>query len=342
MAAEFISRKPIDYIIRGAIGKEGPRFKVSVELIDKATGVQLWGTSRSHVINGPELLAFEEETARVIAANIASERGIIALNLSKETRAKPPSKYTSYDAMLKFYEFESVLSDKVYLDALKALETAAPVEADCDQLCSMLGRLHAINYSHEFFPQPDSLVKAFRYAEKGVALNPENQRARTILAFCMMLSNEITPALKELQKALELNPQSLLFNDSIGYVMALCGEFERGVELILSNMRLNPYYNPTVHYALYCNWIRTGQYEQAYLETHHMRRRLHFWDPLLRAAILGLLGKVDEGKVAANELLRLKPNFQERSMVLMKHYLKFDEILDPILSGLRNVGLKID
>ena len=172
-------------------------------------------------------------------------------------------------------------------------------------------------------------------------LNRENQRARAILAYCLILSDEIFEAKAELDRALALEPQSLFFLDTIGYLMVLCGAFDEGIELVRRTMSQNPYYSLQAHDALCYDWLRQEEYERAYEETKNFRRPSNFWEPLIKAALLGLLGRINEGTVAANELLRLKPNFRERGMVLIKHYVKFDEILDRFLAGLRKVGVEV-
>jgi adenylate cyclase len=338
---KVFSERMTRYLIEGDLRKDGKGGKVSVQLIDRATGVQLWARSDYSCFDAMDVMKFQEETARIAAAHVAGEHGVIALNLSRETRSKPPSELKAYDAILRYYEFDLELSPESYLTALTSLENAVKIDEDCDQVCSMLGRLYALNYSHEFFPQTDSLKDAVRLAEKGVTLNPENQRARAILAFCLILSNEIAAAEAELRRSLALNPKSLFFSDTIGYLMMLCGIYDEGVELVQWTMRQNPYHSPQAHDALCYDWFRQGEYERAYQATLNFRRPSNFWEPLIRGALLGLLGRIDEGKVAVEQLLSLKPSFPDRGMTLMKHYLKFDEILDPFVSGLRKVGLEI-
>jgi adenylate cyclase len=338
----IFSRTMTNFVIEGNLKKHRTRLKVSVQLFSRNTGVQLWAGSHYSPLDASNMMAFEEETASTVAAHIGGEHGVISLNLSKETRSKPPSELKSYEAMLRYYEFDLSFCPETYLAALEALESAVQLEEDCDQVCSMLGRLYAVNYSHEIFPRPEGMKEAMRLAQKGVTLNPENQRARAILAYCLILSGEIPAAKAEIDRALELNPQSLFFLDTIGYLMVLSGAFEEGVKQIKETMSRNPYYSLQAHDALCYDWLRQGEYERAYEETKNFRRPSNFWEPLLKAALLGLLGRIDEGNLAADELMLLKPNFQERGVVLMKHYVKFDEILDVLASGLRNVGLELD
>ena len=185
------------------------------------------------------------------------------------------------------------------------------------------------------------LQKAVAYAEKGVQLNPEDQRARAILAFCRMLSNDLPAGLAEAEKALSLNPNSLFFMDTIGYLFTLMGEWERGPALIRKAIELNPGHHSYAFYALWLDWFRQEEYEQARLETMEFRTPEDFWDPLTRAATFGQLGRYEEGKRAAEELLKLKPDFLSRGRVLIEHYIKFEDIVERVIEGLNRVGLRL-
>ncbi len=141
-----------------------------------------------------------------------------------------------------------------------------------------------------------------------------------------------------------LNLNSLLFLDHIGYLftLTLLEEWERGPALIRKAIELNPYYSLQAHYALFLDWLRQEEYEHAYLETLNFRRPMLFWDPLMKAAAFGLLGRYEEGKRAAEELLKLKPDFPTRGRVLIEHYIKFEDIVERLIDGLSKVGLKIE
>jgi adenylate cyclase len=121
----------------------------------------------------------------------------------------------------------------------------------------------------------------------------------------------------------------------------LLGDWQRGPVLIKRAIEQNPYYNRVVHYSLWADCVRRKEYDRAYAETLHFNRPLLFWDPLLRAANLGLLERIKEGVKAGKDLLKCKPDFPERGRVLIKHYIKFDDIVARIIQGLKEVGIDV-
>lgn len=330
------------FVIDGSVRQDREGIKVTVQLIDAKTETQIWGDTHRSDLEAAQLTAFEEEVARVVAAKTGGEHGIISRTLSIESRSKPPSELKTYEAILRYYEYERTLSLQSSLRAFEALEYAASIELECGAVWSMLGRLYGNIYSLEFPGFETALEKAIAYAEKGVQLNPEDQRARGILALIRMFSNEIPAAVAEVERALFLNPNSLFVLDGIGYLLTLLGDWERGPALIRKVISLNPYYREVVHYALWEDWIRQQEYERAYTETMNIKTPAVFWYPLAKASTSGLLGRHEEGKKFVENLLQIKPDFPSRGRILIGHYIKFEEIVERIIDGLREVGLSLE
>jgi TolB-like protein len=330
------------FVIGGSVRKDRAGIKVVVQLVDTTTNTQIWGDMHRSNLEATQLIAFQEDIAQVIAAKIACEDGIISKNLSIESKNIPPTDLKTYEAILRYYEYDRALTAERFLRALEALEHATRIEPECGQVWTMLGRLYGDSYGLGFPIFKTALEKAITSAEKGVQLNPDSQRARAVLAFVRLLSNEIPAALTEVERAFALNPNSLFFIDGIGYLMTLLGEWQRGPALIRKVMNVNPYYSLYVHYALWEDWVRQEDFEQTHLETMNFRKPSLFWEPLMKAATFGLLGRYEEGKRAAEELLKLKPDFSSRGRILIKHYIKFEDIVERTIDGLSKVGLKIE
>ena len=62
----------------------------------------------------------------------------------------------------------------------------------------------------------------------------------------------------------------------------------------------------------------------------------------MKAATFGLLGRFEEGRRAAHNLLALKPNFPSRGRILIGHYIKFKEIVERMIEGLNKVGVNLE
>ena len=329
------------FVLCGSIKPDLNGLKVIVSLVDGLTGMHIWGDSYRTDLDPAELIAFEERIASTVVSKISCEDGIITKTLSPESKRVPPAELTTHQAILRFYRFLNDFSPESFLGTFEALRQACSQEPECGLAWSMLARLYSLNYSLELFDLETPIEKAATFAERGVKLDPTNQRVRMIMAFILLFKNELAAGLAEVDRALQLNPNSLISLENIGYLLTLFGDWQRGPALINQAIEQNPYYNITVHYALWIDWVRQGRFEQAYEETLHFNKPLLFWDPLLKAANLGLLGRIEEGVQAGNDLLKCKPDFSTRGRVLIGHYVKFDEIVAKVVQGLKEVGIDV-
>jgi TolB-like protein len=332
------------FVIEGNIRGNKNGIKVVVNLIDAKNSKQKWSGTQRLEGDLTTIIKFQEEVASIFGAVVAGEHGIISRILSVESKKIPPGQLKTYEAILRYHQYDQTLTPGDFRRAYEALEIARINEPECGQVWTFLARLHANIFSLEIpgFDVRDSENKAIEYAEKGARLNPDNQGARAMLAFVRMLNNDIAAARREINLAFELNPESLYMMDGIGYVKTLLGEWEQGPALIRKAKKLNPYYKPLVHYALWVDCLRQHDFQKAYLETTGLRKPAIFWYPLAKASTLGLLDEIAEGRKYAEDLLQLKPDFEERGRTLIGRYIKFDNIADLVIEGLDRVGVTID
>jgi adenylate cyclase len=87
--------------------------------------------------------------------------------------------------MLRFYRVQRTTfqPENFCRYAFEALKQACRKEPECGLVWSMLARLYSLNYSLELFDLKRPWKKPVLFAERGVKLEPANQRARLIMAF---------------------------------------------------------------------------------------------------------------------------------------------------------------
>ena len=165
---------------------------------------------------------------------------------------------------------------------------------------------------------------------------------RLTMAYVHLFRNNLQEGINQIDYALSLDQDTLFLLDSMGYLLTMLGDWDRGTAMIKKTIRLNPYYCHCVHYALWTDCIRRGEYGEAYQETIKLNRPLVFWDHLARASSLGLIGNIEDGRKSADELRKLKPEFHQTGRNLIGRYIKFDDIVEAVLDGLGKVGVVID
>ncbi len=315
---------------------------MTVHLTDTKSGKQIWGETIRADVDAKNLLTFQGKVAREIAAKTTGEFGVIPKAMIAESKNKPLLELNTYEAMLQYQEFDQNPSPENFTRAMEALKAAANADPECGFVWSFLARLHALIYSLEIPGFENPLEKAIEFAEEGVRISPASQKTVGTLAFVHFFCDELPLAYREVNRAIALNPDSLIFLDALGYILTLLGEWERGTALIKKVIRRNPYYRPSVHYALWLDCVRQKDYEQAYLETLGLKSQAVFWYSLTKASTFGLLGRLEEGEKFVKKLLEQKPDFPSRGRVLIGHYIKFEEIAERVFKGLNKVGLSIE
>jgi adenylate cyclase len=233
------------------------------------------------------------------------------------------------------------MSPESFAETLGVLEKAVTRDPESGLAWSLLAFLYSQGYSLHLSPMESPLEQALVSARKGVALEPQNQLVRASLAHVHFFHNERELFLSEAETALALNPNSAAIIGFLGWLLALYGEWEQGVAILEKGMELNPHFPGWFHMAPFFYYYLQGRCQEAYQEALAFQMPQLFWDPLLRAASLGRLGKKEDGAQALAELLSLKPDFPSAGRFLIGCYAKFPYLIDELLDGLRLAGLKV-
>jgi adenylate cyclase len=329
----------VRFLLRGSVRRNSNAVKVMVQLLDTFTGEQIWGESYRRERTATDLIEIQEDIARRVIGVIADQWGLIGRRLSKESLKKAPAHMSAYDAVLRFYHYETELTLEAFEQALGALRSAVEIEPDYGLAWAMLSHLHADNHALGFCEIDYPLDKALTFAKKGVALTPENQFAWDALALVYFHLGNKESLLKTIERTIALNPNAPYIVGVAGWHMALYGEWDRGLELMKRGMELNPYHPSWFYLVPFMDYYRRGEFEDALSEALNFNYPGLFWDPLLRAAALGRLGRRDEADTAIGQLLELIPDFAARGRLIISSYVKVDHLVDKLVEGLREAGL---
>ena len=302
----------VRFLLEGSVRRDSETIKIAAQLIDTANGVQLWGEQYRREPRADSLIALQEEIARIVTARVGSEYGIIPRTLSRESRKKPPESLETYEALLHFYHYVTLLTPEAFSQALRVLDHAVARDPECGLAWSMLGLLYFHNHTLQFSSAETPLEKAATFIHQGAALEPHNQLVRSALANLHFLRNERRLCLREAEKALDLNPNASGWVGFLGWLLALYGEWERGLAILAKGVELNPYYPGWFHMAPCLDFYRRGRYLEAYQEAQQLRMPQLFWDPLLRAAALGELGRTREAGSGTCRTARAAAGFRHR------------------------------
>jgi adenylate cyclase len=327
------------FVLDGRVRRDGEDLRITAGLLDRTTGEQIWG-DEYHTAPGPQRWSGSaQDVARVMAARVGAEEGVLVQLLATERRRRPPAGRTPYDAFLLSAEFFLARGADTFRPALEALRKVVEAEPGSGLAWTRLARLCLSNYAFELTAIPTPIDEVITYAHRGVRLDPASRSARCALAACLLVKGELGACREELEQALRSSQGSLVYLEIIGFLLTVMGDWERGQAVSRSARDRNPHCLPFVLFGVWADNVRRGDIKQACQVALEFRDPVVFWRSVMRASCLGLLGREEEAKAEVAELLTQKPDFPARGRVLLGHYLKFPEVMGPVIDGLARAGL---
>lgn len=335
------TRVDAHFAIEGAIRKDEDTVKISIKTFDVKTGEQIWGEHYRKKLTDSSLILTQEEIIAQAVTKLISEYGIVPHALAREAKARRTKDPSVYDAKLRFYYHQTQHTAESHKAAFYALETAVQKDPENGTATAMLANLYGIRYMLDLPHSEGALEKAAELAKKACALDPFNQLVRIVSAIMYFFNEQKELFFQEIDKALDLNPNSPVRVGSIGFFLALYGDWERGVELLEKAMTQNTGY-PLYYHGVTCLYhYRLRHYDSALEEARKYTVPGLFWGPMLRVACLGRLKEVAKAKKEIAQLLNLRPDFPDKTEMLIRRYVKEDELVAHIKDGLVKAGMKL-
>ncbi|HEY6644086.1 hypothetical protein [Povalibacter sp.] len=326
--------------LRGTLRRSGEDRLVGVQLLDRPTGEEIWSDEFHTMPNADRWSGSLGDIARVIAARVASEQGIIARLLAAESVSQPLPAHGA-KAIHHCYRFFFTRQIADVAPTIYALEQLTRQRPDSAVAWAYLARLYYTNQAFELSEPRVSIDEAISCAYQGLLLDASSPRVRCVLAGCLLMKGELQSARDELEQALRLNSDSLAYREVTGWILALAGDWDRGIALMRHTMQINPYCLPHVQHGLWADYMRRGDVEQAYVAALEYRDPTFFWRHLMLASCLGHLGRLDDARMSIDSLLVLKPDFHRRGRMLIGHFIKPEPLLEYIADGLSKAGLPL-
>lgn len=324
--------------LSGTVGLKGDAFKINFHLVDRESGRQTWAQTY-RCPTGPNQGTVLENVVMKTVALIAEERGILSTHLSQESRDRPAASTTGYNAILRYHHFEATKDSQAFIETLAALRQAIATTPDCALCWSYLARLGGTHWSLDLPGDSIPIEESINAARRGTELLPMDVRCRIILAYLLLITDEIDQARAEAEVALQLNGLSTFWLDSVGYLLTLLGDWKRGPELIRRALELNPYPRRSCYSALWLDALHRDDANAVLTYARDYAPETFFWSPLMEAVSLVLNNRTDEASNQIERLLELKPDFPERAHWLITRYVKSDALTQRIEKALHSAGL---
>lgn len=326
------------FVLSGSVRQSDSCLRITGRLHDADTNSIVW--TESFDIEKPvAALESQDRLATYVAGAIADYYGVISHTLSLHAVYGPSNGWNLRDSIHRHRYLARTLTERVYRLARADLQLGIERAPNHPMIWAALA--HTIFYGNVLGFDRDDDWKAlvFRYAQQSFELDHRCAFAHVVMALHQLYEGQFNEVLETSARILEHNPHAPSGKLSAGFFRALAGDWDRGAEMLTSALGtlLHP---PGWAYRVTClNHFRQEQYELALREVNKYHAPEHFTPSLLRAAILSRLGRIDDARAAAADVLRISPNFREITDSYFRYLVPFEEMRAEVMRALRPLGL---
>ena len=326
----------VQYVVEGSVRREGKRIRITAQLIDSTTGGHVFSERYDRELK--DIFATQDEIAIKIltALRVALKHGELAL-----VQAKGVSNVEAYFKLLEARELIEKVNKESNDRARLLAEEALILDPRSSAAYWTLAVVHFWDY---WFGPPkspeDSIQQGIAMAQKSIALD-NNPRAHSIMGMLYVNKGDYDKAVEEGELAVSLD-SGILTLFMYGSILLHASRYPEAIAVFQKVLRLDPVKPPSMCLS---NLARSYQMIGKYEESVRFYKRLlqeqpnHFGGNTGLTVTYSMMGRVEEARAQAGEVLRVYPKFT------LEHWAKTLRFKNPddakrYIEALRKAGLK--
>ncbi len=327
----------VRYVLEGSVRKAGNRVRVTAQLIDSVDGGHVWADRFDRDLT--DIFAVQDELTHEIVSALK-----VSLSPDEEDRLvqKGTDDVEAYNLFLRGREQSWLHTKYGNTTARKLLESALRIDPNFAAARARIAFTHVMDYVNAWTDEPEqSLHEGLEMAESAVALNQQEPQCHFALSTASIWSRDLERGLGAAERCLALAPNSAEGLLTSAHALIFMGRPQAALDAMDTYMQLDPHYPEIVLHFVAEAHISLGQYERALdVLKRRLERNPESWTAFaLIASCCGHLGRIDEGRSALAELLRINPDFsieRRRKVLPFKNPADFERRVE----GMRKSGLQ--
>ena len=252
------------YVVEGSLRKVGERVRVTVQLIEAATGSHVWAENYDRPLS--DIFAIQDEVSSGIASALGYAITIAEVDAANHATTDNLDAWGLVARSLSAaFQFNSETSTESVNFARQAVALDPNYAAAHARLASALIRRPANGFSED--PVQD-MAEAKTAIERAMQLAPNDAGVLAEYGHVLCFSGRPNEAIPVLERALALCPNNAIAIAQYGYALGVAGDYEAGLDELARAATLLP--NAQYLYRIYF-WRGTlfsfsGQYLEAEVE----------------------------------------------------------------------------
>jgi TolB-like protein/tetratricopeptide (TPR) repeat protein len=246
------------FLVRGSARRAGNQVRISVQLLDALAGSTLWAHRFDREIE--DVFVVQDELSSTIVSTLAGR--VEAARLAKARRA-PPERLDSYDYILRGKEHHHRYTHQDCRLAIEMFERAVDRDPSYSQAHAWLacGLGQAMGFEPDEY---DALLdRAELAAGRGLELDACDSECLRILAQIAMLRGNLESAIRHQERGLFLNPNDDRSVCAMGEFLSFSGRSEEAEAWIRKAIRLNPFHPPSYWSHLARALFHLGRFQES-------------------------------------------------------------------------------
>jgi adenylate cyclase len=226
----------VNYVLEGSVRKAGERVRVTVQLIDGATGNHLWAERYDRGLE--DIFALQDEITENVVGAIEPEIAQAELDRGK---AKKPENMDAWDIYLRGRsQVQSNARDSI-ADGIRQLLAAIEMEPDFARAHAMLATAYGRQLIQGFAEDREQTRElAMQAGSRAVALDKNDADSHVGLGMALRAVKDFEEAILALETAIECNPSHAYAHSTLGMTLGVSGRAEDAMEHHRSALRLSP------------------------------------------------------------------------------------------------------
>jgi TolB-like protein len=327
----------VRYVLEGSVRRAGDKVRITAQLIDTKTNKHLWADRYDRDLK--EIFAIQDQITMKIITELQ-----VKLTSGEHARVlvKGTDNLEAYMKMLQGNQYFIRMNKEDNALARKMAEEAIALDPEYPTPYGLLGWTHYMEMWYRSSKSPkQSVERAIELAQRSLEMDPHHAGAHSLLCHIYTFKRQYEQAIAEGEQAVGINPNSAQAHVLLARSLHWAGKNEESIAMIKKAIRLNPYPPSFYYYMLGQCYIVAGQFEEGVAEAKKAVKLEpnSLWACVTLASSCGSLGREEEARAAATEVLRIDPKFSVEHFAKRLPY-KRQPDLDRFIEGLRKAGLK--
>ena len=337
----------VNYVLEGSTQKSDGSVRVTVQLIDTASGEHLWAERYDR--NLEKIFEIQDDITRTIAGTLMGTTGLLAEAELRRLSRKPADNWVAYDYLMQGWHEWYKFTPEANAEARRLFEISMKTDPTYARAYAGLAWTYALDYEYDWTTEYDNAVKqALSYAQAAVRLDDKDYRGYWALGWAYLYSWQHEQAEAAYNKARVMNPNDAELMAEMGSLLIYVGRPKQAVDQIQEAMRRNPFFDEW--YVEYLGWAyqEAGMPKECIDTLEKIVQPQPSQEQLWVLRILATcyadpaVGRVDDAHAIAAKILELDPTF---SMAAHRKYIeetipyKSPDMIERWIEAFNRVGL---